>query len=597
MLKGTNNDALAKKGIDADYHLFFQIWKELTDRRTINSYQFRMMNPISILSELNEIILLQLERTLKHGQHTNECRLEAFEIIKSSLVIKKYFRAHWNKLLKCLNKKPDSDASLRSLHYTIEYAYNALNPTYLSCLFSELEQAIKNKDHYSISNLTNNIVSYCVSTGWSQTALYFLVDNLSDDQSNWEELKNCLLSPSENEYEVYIPVRILSNPPSGISRSSFDETIFSIITEAGINVLTGEEIGTKYNSLKFEKISQEKYMQFNEEAYDPFSACTKASEKCSTILNLLSFFNYIEPWSNDQLLFLTIESKTGSFRKITPKNLYSSTNYVISGKKLFGASKDLLFTKNSTLGTKLRSSYSFINIGKGSNSLEDKFINTWVALESLCRSDAYENIASNILSAIPPALCQRYIYRLFNNFIEDCFRCHIDLSFPDSDLLLSKGIPRETRARNLTKILKDVNLSQELESRCTCNTLLYQRFEEIKPLATNPSKMFEAIKKHYRTTKRQLARLYRVRNLIAHTGTIQTDSLALYNDHLANYFIEFTLEMISASILKNEDRVEVLIELIRNSYDVFLQISEEKDSAILYANLTKLLDCGIIDYL
>lgn len=600
MLKNMNNDVLAEKSICENYYLFYQIWKELTDRRTLDSYQFRVMNSISILTELNNIILFQLEGAPKQNHHIKECCLEAQEIIQSDVIIKKHFRTHWNKLLNCLNKKIDSTASLRSLHYMIEYTYNALNPTYLPCLFSELEQAFIDNNYNLIGRLTNAIVSYCVFIGWSHTALYSLIDLLEGSSKNplkWSTFKESLLSPEDKTYKVYIPIKILPNPPAGTSRINFTKTVYSAITTAGIDILTEESIKSKYSILENEKISREKYMQFTETAYDAFSACTKASEKCSTVLNMLSFYNYIKPWNTDQLLFLTIECDTDLFEKISPGKLHSTTNHLINGKKIFETSKNLLITNNSTLGAKLRSSYSFLNIGKGSTSLEDKFINTWVALESLCRSDAYENIATNILNVVPPALCLKYIYRLFNNFIEDCFRCSIDLSFSDPDITIMKKNRHETRVRDLFAILNNKNLSQELERRCLVNTLLGQRYKRIYSLATDSQIMFDAIKQHYQTTKRQLARLYRIRNQIAHTGSVSIDSLALYTDHLTNYLVTFTIEMVAAAGIKNENRAEVLIELIRNSYDVFLQIANEKDPNIHQANLSKLLDRGIIDYL
>lgn len=39
MLKHNNDDDLSKLKVETKYHLLYQIWKELTDRRTIGSYQ------------------------------------------------------------------------------------------------------------------------------------------------------------------------------------------------------------------------------------------------------------------------------------------------------------------------------------------------------------------------------------------------------------------------------------------------------------------------------------------------------------------------------------------------------------------------------
>ena len=67
---------------------------------------------------------------------------------------------------------------------------------------------------------------------------------------------------------------------------------------------------------------------------------------------------------------------------------------------------------------------------------EDKFINLWVALESLCRTDMYENIISNVLETVPPALCLKYIYRCYRNFAEDCLRCNVNFDLSTTNIQL-----------------------------------------------------------------------------------------------------------------------------------------------------------------
>ena len=63
MLKRNNNADLIKLEIDEMYHLLYQTWKELTDRRTIGSYQYKIMNSISALRELYDVIGLTLDGT------------------------------------------------------------------------------------------------------------------------------------------------------------------------------------------------------------------------------------------------------------------------------------------------------------------------------------------------------------------------------------------------------------------------------------------------------------------------------------------------------------------------------------------------------
>ena len=49
MLKECNNQDLDRNEISGKYYLFFQVWKELTERKTLDSYQYRIMNSLEAL--------------------------------------------------------------------------------------------------------------------------------------------------------------------------------------------------------------------------------------------------------------------------------------------------------------------------------------------------------------------------------------------------------------------------------------------------------------------------------------------------------------------------------------------------------------------
>ena len=56
MKKKLNNGDLDEKGVDPKYYLFYQIWSELTDEKTLDTYQFKIMNTISALEELEKVL-------------------------------------------------------------------------------------------------------------------------------------------------------------------------------------------------------------------------------------------------------------------------------------------------------------------------------------------------------------------------------------------------------------------------------------------------------------------------------------------------------------------------------------------------------------
>lgn len=49
MIKNHNNADLEVNDVAPEYYLMYQLWKELTAKKTLDTYQFRLMNTISSL--------------------------------------------------------------------------------------------------------------------------------------------------------------------------------------------------------------------------------------------------------------------------------------------------------------------------------------------------------------------------------------------------------------------------------------------------------------------------------------------------------------------------------------------------------------------
>ena len=68
MIKTCNNADLENREIAEQYYLLYQVWKELTEARTLDSYQYKVMNTLSALRELNTVV----EQYLKHYHNSLE---------------------------------------------------------------------------------------------------------------------------------------------------------------------------------------------------------------------------------------------------------------------------------------------------------------------------------------------------------------------------------------------------------------------------------------------------------------------------------------------------------------------------------------------
>ena len=84
-------------------------------------------------------------------------------------------------------------------------------------------------------------------------------------------------------------------------------------------------------------------------------------------------------------------------------------------------------------------------------------------------------------------------------------------------------------------------------SKCAINDLLEQRCKELHVLATDKNVMFNKIERHYSMVRRQLSRLYRIRNDIAHNAMTSAGTLMLYIEHLEAYLTGFVAEIVMCS--------------------------------------------------
>ena len=598
MLKECNDQDLDRNEISGKYYLFFQVWKELTERKTLDSYQYRIMNSLEALSELSVVIGYKLNRFYNTNHNIDECKAETKEIIGTDQVIKMHYPNIWRQLMAHLSEKSETDAQQRALRYQIEYSYNILSEHYFEYLIDDLETEIENSDKENIIKKTSMLISNCATRGWSTLALHNLVDILYDsktDLTKWGILKNRLLNSTAENYCIYIPLRLKLKVTGSQSKTVAMQKVHNEITDMGIALKTKPQLLSENNLFEEALLKESIYMVISVSAFDYYSATYKAIDRCTDILNILSFYNFIEAWNVKGIRCLAVNVDNGSLRSIREKDLYATYDYIESSQKIYRTSKNVYSLQNTSVHKKLHDVYAYVNMAKASSAQEEKFMNMWIALESLCRGDVYENIISNVLETVPPALCLRYIYQHFRNFVEDCLRCNIDLSFSFKRVDTSLRRDKEEVVKDIIEVFNDTTLYNELLSKCAINDLLEQRCKELHVLATDKNVMFNKIERHYSMVRRQLSRLYRIRNDIAHNAMTSAGTLMLYIEHLEAYLTGFVAEIVMCAEKKQLENIEVIFEIIKDNYKVFLDIIRSKKNSDSTLLLDGLLKSGVIN--
>ena len=94
----------------------------------------------------------------------------------------------------------------------------------------------------------------------------------------------------------------------------------------------------------------------------------------------------------------------------------------------------------------------------------------------------------------------------------------------------------------------------------------------------------------------KISRLYRLRNAIAHTAVREDVQMVRYIEHLEDYLAEFVSEIIRYAGEKDTDRIEVVLEMIKDNYRQFSDIIHQKKKSGGYMVLENGLFCtGILN--
>lgn len=586
MLKDKNNDKLTNRGVEEQFHLFYQLWSELLCSKTLDTYQYRVFYSINALKELMEVIENRLNGFYQTNDNVEVCRKECLELVKNDYILKTCYIHEYSLLLKYLGKKRETPAEQKTLKHQIRIMMEKVQSNYFDYLASSLYEAISLNNGSLVVSLTNILVSYCINIGWSTKALenklHVFRTNYTPEEK-WTAFINSINHGAQSEYCILINLFLKS---SVLNMEQITEIL------ADFDVLTKDypTLCTEY-SFATDKLKNRTYMAVNITSFDVYSATMQSLNKISEALNMLSFYNLIGEWNIKDIKFIALDLSRLSAKLILPSDLYGTYDYLDSSSKIFEYTKHIFSNiYQKKLQNKLRGVFGYANISKNSLFQEEKYMNIWVALESLARTDLCPNIISNVLVNVPSALCIRYIYRLTRNFCEDLNRCDVTLTDFQID------INQEEKQELVFKIIELFRSDSyaNLLSKCSVNSLLQYRCEDIHKLLTDLSYAWSRIKSHHDKIDWQLQRLYRIRNEIAHSALQEKTSLLIYIEHLFDYLSTFVSEIVTRVGGDSIINIEEILMIIQGNYNELESICLDKKSTL---GIEDVLPRGIIEFI
>lgn len=587
MLKGNNNQQLIDKGIHEEVVPFYQIWQELVHKKTLDVYQYRVLNSLNALKELSDVLKKTLKGLFNSSANIDACKEEILYILNQDLIMQKHYKALLNRMRSSIGKPLKTDADKNRLLKQLEYSIREIEPCYLKFALENLKESIITKKIKETEFFANVVASQTVYNGWSTEALFELLRFFESEKTfeiQWRDFTSALLEKEKTRYDVLI------NVPFKQQDAEEQQQTIAVLERIGLEIKTYEELVGQFSTIQDigQLLKRERrYFCTSVESFDIYMAAHIAIRNISEKLNLASFYNLVSAWDLSSVVLIPINSVSKHHKPITAGKLYQTYDYIDSSSRIFEYTKSIFEdAQKISIREKLQGSFSYANISRASLFQEEKYMNLWVALESLARTDMYSDIITNVKQTVPAAVSLRYIYRIVRNYIEDCSRCGVEYDFPNHCI----DMKQETKQKmvcDTIKVFQEDALYSQLLNKCEINTLLKYRTESIHLLLTNINVAKDKVENHYNKVRWQIQRLYRIRNEIAHAALQEKTSLIVYIEHLYDYLSTYIAEIVTCLIDNKQNSIEEALCSIRDNYDVFISFVADNDKAVLKETVLK----------
>lgn len=588
MLSNSNDSRLRQKNVDNKYIFFFQRWQELLESRTLDMYQYNILNTYVACVELIDVIEKTMSGLLTSRINVDDCKDEALSIVKCDEILEKHNRPLRNLLLRILGSKIDGKArgdilddkngaqyiSLNRLKFQLQTPVRQLEQHYLSYVLEELKASIDAQDKAKTEICMKALISQCISMGWSTKGLFLLSELFEGEKSElekWTAFKNRITTDGNTFFEIYYSIKIETRPGMGA------ENVRDTIRAVGLRINTGSEIinGDENRRDLYSKPSAETtYIISEVSAADLYSAVLAVINTLNSKLSIATFYNTISPWiaNSPQIVAYNKSSHTALALRLT--DIFKTYDYIDSNNGVF-EDTNRIFTNGAKehITTKLSAAFAYTNLSRSSLFQETKYISLWIALESVMRTGQYSDIISHVKFVLPEILCIRYFYRMVRNFSEDCIRCGFKTE--TSIGIDMQSANKKELVKQLICIFRDSQVYQVLHTRCSANSLLDYRCSEIHELLNDPTAIIQKFEHYTQKIRWHIQRLYRIRNEITHSAFQEDKSLVIYIEHLYTYLAQLMSEVVYYVEHKNVSTVEEAYAIILESYRTYYELLKE----------------------
>ena len=566
-------------GVSTEQEKFFiRRWEELFTEDTLDSWQVRYSNVMTILHEILNC-LPAIKRVPAHHINIDILLDEVKYIAASDVVIKEHFPLV-GKLLDNLkleysnNIRDNKTQKIEAFSSAVKILISSLD-NYGYILFAEIEREMsKGASEYTKSNLNcliSQMATYVTSVGFS---IPFLRDEAgilkdSSETNFMDKFKKLLvrLKEPENNYECRFHVSWSGDFPNlADGNIKFEEEIPS-------TTLTQDE-SEFYNQDKITKIAV-----VSTSARDHHQARSQAEDVLERFFSISKLFLISKNLIVKHDVCLICDKDN---RKYTAKSDSSRLGYMKNDSKpLFGIEgvlKTLNRLDKKDIGC-LSSSLTYHKLALKADNDESRLINLWISMESLIQNEK-RNIIDKICEFVPPSITTNYVYRIVKSIpisMMDIWRKSNTEGLRKH--LSSKSTKYILHPLDLVKVLRDEKDGPMIESfyKLVAHDpmLTYRIYEIRKAFTSNGDEgIAKRVERHQKNVLWQVRRIYRARNHIVHSGSINIGLRQLVQ-HLHTYYLSSIRNLLHDLQYSNDSGIRDALERRKRVMELYIDNLKE----------------------
>lgn len=541
---------------------FIELYQELLSANTPTSFHPKIMNVGTYAFEILELIS-HYKKYSRGKSYIERSLNEFFEYIKNDEIAKEVYKNEISSLyeLDIKDLKTNSINKLSLLMRLLldsnkqEVYWNKIKTDIIENICNTSDD-LKEKKRVldKIKNSSELLSSYMLNKFGTSRYLFnrneqFIRRNNYRSRVWKEQLRKVLndFNTKEREFSIFFIIR---------SKNKIENNIKDLIPLISFkkhysNYKRNNDFRRFINQIKNQGGADEFYViKFITKSYNYDTALSKIKEELST-LDLMNVLRDIEI----SPISLIVTNKISKPHTYHIKS--TSIEYYLNNKLFLDLQENRLYDVFNVLNDEstnlLKSSLRYFRIAKQSKSVEQKLLNSWIAIETIylkqnSSNDDEESIINNIIYYIP------FLYNSFSIIRKIRYARELlvvnKIPIPDevcSKLNISeKSFNENIKVDSIWKIMKDESLFlslMEINELDGLEHLKYRLTDIYNFIINKDSKSgdkTETILKHFKKTKNlvenQLYRIYGMRNKISHQGHYENINHQLI-EHLTDYLM------------------------------------------------------------